>query len=147
MDNNQRKEEIKENVCSYLKQGMFKKDASKMAGISEDTYLRWYREDADFADRVEASILEYKQSLIQNLNIQAEKNGMLALKILQIRFPQEWGEPKVLQSEEKEEASIKEIANLLQKVYQEGNDANEISSAGLITERVENKLKGQEFFS
>lgn len=75
MDPNLKKEKIKE-ICISLKQGMFKKDAARMTGISEDTYLRWYKDDADFADRVEASSVEYKQTLIKSVNRQAEKNGI-----------------------------------------------------------------------
>lgn len=124
MDTASKREEIKENICSNLKQGMFKKDAARMAGISEDTYMRWYKEDADFADRVEASILEYKQSLIKNLNLQAEKNGMLALKILQWRFPKDWVEPKREEDEERE-ASTREVADTLQAILKESHERKE----------------------
>lgn len=102
MDTDLKKEKIKEDIFAYLKQGMFKKDASKMAGISEDTYLRWYKEDADFADRVEASILEYKHSLIKNLTQASITNPRIALEILRTRWAKEW-EPSNLRDVERAE--------------------------------------------
>lgn len=129
MDEKQRRMNTKNNICANLKEGMFKKDAARMAGISEDTYLRWYKEDADFAERVEASILEYKQSLIKNLNLQAEKNGMLALKILQWRFPKDWAEPQREEREE-HEVSIKRIADMMDAMMHEpdGDESKKESS-------------------
>lgn len=83
------KETIKKSICTYLRQGMFKKDAAIMAGISEKTLYRWVEEDDSFDSQVEANILKYKQSLIKVMTQQAKKNGMLALKILQARWPKE----------------------------------------------------------
>ncbi|EKD91006.1 MAG: hypothetical protein ACD_30C00052G0024 [uncultured bacterium] len=82
------------NICNYLRGGLYKKDAAIMAGISEKTFYRWVEEDDSFDSQVEASILEYKHSLIQTLNLNAEKNGMLALQILKIRWPKEWTQPQ-----------------------------------------------------
>lgn len=114
MDTDPKREKIKEDICTYLRGGMYKKDASVMAGIDESTLYRWIEADASFASRVEASILEYKQSLIQKLNVSAGKNGMLALKILELRWPKDWAVP---QREGDEENSTKRIADLLQKIY------------------------------
>ncbi|MEK7168390.1 MAG: hypothetical protein AAB778_00075 [Patescibacteria group bacterium] len=100
MDTDSKREEIKTKICDYLKQGMFKGDASRMSGISEDTYLRWYKEDTDFADRVEASILEYKQSLIKNLTQASITNPRIALEILRTRWAKEW-EPSNLREAER----------------------------------------------
>jgi hypothetical protein len=87
MDENQRKEEIKNNICNYLKQGMYKKDSAILVGISEATFYRWTEEDKGFESRVEASILEYKHSLVKIVNACAEKDGRLALEVLRRRFP------------------------------------------------------------
>lgn len=145
MDTDLKKVKVKEDICTNLKQGLFKKDAARMAGISEDTYLRWYKEDAGFADKVEASILEYKQSLIKNLNIQAEKNGMLALKILQWRFPKDWAEPQREENEERR-ADTKRVADALQALLNEP-DEEETAIKDALVKQEEDESKGQEFFS
>ena len=108
--------DIKENIFNYLRQGMFKKDASVMAGISEATFYRWIEDDESFKSRVEASILLYKRSLIENMNTYAEKNGMLALKILQLRWPNEWGDHSITENSKEGETSSEKIAELLLKI-------------------------------
>jgi hypothetical protein len=117
MDTDSKRQKIKEDICTYLKDGLCKRDASLMAGISEDTYLRWYKEDADFADRVEASILAYKHSLIQIINTSVKSDGRLALEILRRRFPREWNIPQKIEHEGRITTDTKEIAAILQKVY------------------------------
>lgn len=105
----------KENICNYLKEGMFKKDSALMAGISEATLYRWLDDDESFKSRVEASILEYKHTLIKNVNLATVKDGKLALEVLRRRFPKEWDGYAV-----KEEISEKRlVVELLQKVYEE----------------------------
>lgn len=92
MDTEERKEKTKEDICGYLKEGMYKGDSARLAGVSEDTYRRWYEEDADFAGRVEANILEYKRSLIKIVNACAEKDGRLAFEVLRRRWSEDWRE-------------------------------------------------------
>lgn len=90
MDENQKTNEIKNTICSYLIEGMFKKDAAVMAGISEATFYRWVEEDESFKSRVEAGVLEYKHTLIKNVNAAAVVNGRLAFEILTRRFSNDW---------------------------------------------------------
>lgn len=94
MDKDQRNTIIEDAICAYLKEGMYKKDAAIMAGIDESTLYRWIEADASFASRVEASILEYKHSLVQNINTQAKIDGRLALELLKRRFPNDNSEEK-----------------------------------------------------
>lgn len=94
MENDASREKTKTDIYTYLKEGMYKRDAALMAGIDESTFYRWVKEDASFASRVEANILEYKRSLIRNVTKHSETNGMLALQILKTRWPNEWGKPK-----------------------------------------------------
>lgn len=122
METEERKEKIKEDICVLLREGMYKKDAARLAGVSEDTYLRWYKEDADFADKVEVNIVSYKRSLIRKVTVCAETNGKLALEILRIRWPQEWNMPQKIQYEETISTTTKEVAELLQKILHEGNE-------------------------
>ena len=52
MDNDLKRDKVKEDIYTYLKQGMYKKDAAVMAGVDESTLFRWIKEDASFASRV-----------------------------------------------------------------------------------------------
>jgi len=97
---NLKNERVRNNICEYLKEGSFKKDAAKMSGINESTLYRWMQKDASFASQVEANILEFKYSLIKNMNKYAMKNGMFALKILERRWPKEWAAPKRIRYEQ-----------------------------------------------
>lgn len=111
-----KKDETKSKIHEYLKEGLCKKDAAVMSGISEKTFYRWVSEDDSFDSHVEASILEYKHSLIKKVNIAAEKDGRLALEVLSRRFPNEWSVNRIIESDNGEE-SIQQIAELLQDTY------------------------------
>ena len=109
MDKNQRKEKIKEDIFNYLEQGMFEKDAAELSGIDRTTMWRWKEEDATFATRVEASIVKYKRKLIHIINMGCVKNPSIALKILRIRWPEEWGVKKKIKQEESDKPSLREL--------------------------------------
>lgn len=113
MEEKSKKEKIKQSILNYLREGMFKKDSAAMSGIDESTLYRWIEKDASFASQVEASILKYKHSLIQILNTQAEKNGMLALQILKTRWYREWGVAQSTEQSEEDARSLKRIADSL----------------------------------
>lgn len=80
-----------DRLCDLLERGMNKKDAAAMAAIDESTLYRWERKNASFASRVEASLLRYKEKLIGVMNVAAVKDGRLALKILERRWPNDFG--------------------------------------------------------
>lgn len=115
MEENQKKEDIKNKIYEYLKEGMLKKDTALMVGIDESTFYRWVKEDASFASRVEASILEYKHTLIKNVNVTAIKDGKFALEVLKRRFPHDW-DGSYDEQKETGHTTNDEVAELLQKV-------------------------------
>ncbi|HSW88017.1 MAG TPA: hypothetical protein VLG12_02530 [Candidatus Saccharimonadales bacterium] len=121
MEDDQRKEQVKNIIFNFIKDGMLKKEAAKMAGIDESTFYRWMKSDASFASQVEANILEYKYSLIKIVNACAVKDGRIALEVLKRRFPED-----AKHDEKREhEANTKEIADLLQKIYDEEDSYEE----------------------
>lgn len=113
-------DEVKSNIYKFLENGMFKKDAAMMAGVSESTLYRWIDEDKSFESRVEASILIYKQSLIRKINRAAEKDGRLALEVLSRRFPNEWSANRLNEIED-DEVSIQKIATIIENAYKENH--------------------------
>ena len=100
-------------ILSYLKEGLLKKDSAALAGIDESTFYRWISADASFASQVQASVLEYKRSLIQHINTSMQKDGRLALEILRQRWPND-GKEEIEKSEETEG----EIAKSLLKLFE-----------------------------
>lgn len=120
METKSKKEKVKLGIYDYLKGGMSKKDSAVMSGISEATFYRWIDEDESFESLVEANILKYKQTLIQNINRAAEKDGRLALEVLTRRFPNEWN-PNRVYDRDSDEESIQKIADLLQRQYETTN--------------------------
>ncbi len=122
MDKDQKNTIIEDRICAYLKEGMYKKDAAVMAGVNESTLYRWIEANASFASQVEASILEYKHSLIQNINTQAKTDGRLALEILKRRFP------KDLDGEDKDDSrSLDRIADMMDKILAEPDDEDSLT--------------------
>lgn len=115
---------VKENICSYIKEGLFKKDSAVMAGISEATLYRWIEEDESFKSRVEASVLEYKHTLIKNMTTCAVKDGRLALEVLKRRFPKEWSD-QLTTNENVQDLSKerKDVVVLLEKIYKQEKSA------------------------
>jgi len=117
---------IKENICNYIREGMFKKDSAIMAGISEATFYRWIEEDESFESLVEASVMEYKRTLIKNITNCAEKDGRLALEVLKRRYPKEWGDnATTLTNSQDLSKERKNVAELLEKIYRQNDDTNE----------------------
>lgn len=120
MDENQQNEETKTAVCNYIEEGMYKKDAATMAGISEATLYRWLEIDESFKSRVEASVLRYKHTLIKNINTCAAKDGRLSLEVLKRRFPKEWDGKNNADEKLEYEGSTRQVADLLQKIFEKG---------------------------
>jgi hypothetical protein len=123
-EDNQIKETKKNNIYDYLKQGMCKKDSAQMVGIDESTFYRWIESDTSFASRVEASILEYKHTLIRNVTTCAEKDGRLALEILKRKFPKEWGDNVEVRGSYEQER--KEVREWLQAVFDRNRELPEL---------------------
>lgn len=124
-DENEKKEETKNKIYEYLKEGMFKKDAAIMAGISEATFYRWVEEDESFESHIEASILEFKHSLMKNVNASAVKDGRLALEVLKRRFPKEWNDDSSRQDPEEHAErmrGMKELADSFQALLRQGTE-------------------------
>lgn len=121
-----RRKTIEKDICTHLRQGLDKKGAAKLAGISEKTFYRWVAENDSFGSRVEANILEYRHSLVKTINTHAIKNGMIALKILETRWPKDWKVPKNTRHDKSEDdRSIEKIVEALQE--EDGKDYKVIS--------------------
>lgn len=124
MQEGSKQEKIKKRIYTLLREGLFKKDAAVMAGISEATYFRWIKEDESFESQVESSIVKYKYSLIKNITICSQKDGKLALEILRQRFPSEWGVNATTEDHSPHQCPTQEVADTLQAILK-GRDYDE----------------------
>lgn len=140
----QQKEKTKTAICGYLKKGLTKKDAAIMAGIDESTLYRWFNSDTSFASQAEKNLVEYKKSLIDIVSIYAVTDAKFALRVLERRFSNEWGINKKVEVETKDYSKMDEIADNLQKVYEE---FHKIEDASKVEDENGNEYeKGKEEF-
>jgi hypothetical protein len=84
-------------ILKSLEEGMWKKDAAVINGITEQTFHNWQRDYPEFKRLVREAILDYKRNLIVAVNVGAVKNPNIALKVLQTRWGKEWNPPKKVQ--------------------------------------------------
>ena len=120
----EKKQNVKKRIYKYLQEGMFKKDAAAMAGISEATYFRWIKEDESFESQVELRILKFKHTLVKNVILSSHKDGRLALEILRRRFPKEWGINGTT-DDKPYHSTTDEVADLLQKILLSSDEEDE----------------------
>lgn len=106
-------EETKRVFTSALLSLHTVEDAATLAGIDVSTVHRWiasgrkaergmYRE---FYDAVENAKAKAKGSLVSKVVVEARKDPKLALKVLERRYPKEWGVTRKLELEDKTPAN------------------------------------------
>lgn len=83
---------VVKEIAGYIEEGLSKKDAALLAGISESTFYEWWNAKPEFLESVTLAVTKYKRQLVNMLRIQAAQNGKLALEVLARRWPEEWGE-------------------------------------------------------
>lgn len=90
-------EEIVKEICEKLANGCSKKQSAILCGIDETTFYDWVKTNSQFSQSVDRAIEEYKQKLINLVNVGSIKSPSIALEVLGRRFPDEWGEVRKLQ--------------------------------------------------
>jgi hypothetical protein len=108
-------EEKVQEILKMLENGITQKDAAVLAGITERTWHRWKQENVSIVSRVEASILKYKQSLIQIVNVGCLKDPKLALELLARKYPNEYGTKQQVELIDPE-AQIQRMMNIIDGV-------------------------------
>lgn len=56
-----------EIILEALGNGATQRDASMLAGISEDTLCIWKRTNSEFSEQIAQKVIEYKQRLMQKI--------------------------------------------------------------------------------
>ena len=79
----------KEIIFKAISEGLTQRDASKLAGICEDTLSLW-KKDSDFSEQMRQKESEYKRSLIRTINKEAETNWKAGAWILEHKYRDEY---------------------------------------------------------
>ena len=87
-------------ICKEIEEGMTRKDASILAGITETTFQTWLKKPV-FLALVELADTNYvkKMTKIVNSKSTTEVTGRLALDILARRRFADWGERKLIEGD------------------------------------------------
>ncbi len=77
-------------ILEALGNGMTQRDASMLAGISEDTLCGWKRTNSEFSEQMGQKVIEYKQKLIQKIEKAGEKDWKATAWILERKFKKDF---------------------------------------------------------
>jgi hypothetical protein len=128
---------VKDNICDYLEEGMWKKDAAELAGITERTFYRWCEEDVSFVSRVQLSILKYKRNLIKVINLGSIKKPEVAIRVMEQRWPEEWRQTKKVEVVDPDAQLAKTLSTLLggtptkkEDIINDSDEPNTTSTTG-----------------
>jgi hypothetical protein len=105
-------EEKVAEILKLIENGMTQKDAALLSGVAERTWHVWKQENCSIGSRVEASVLKYKRSLIQIVNVGCLKDPKLALELLARRYPNEYGTRQQVEVIDPE-AEIQRMVNII----------------------------------
>lgn len=110
-------EEMISEITGYIKQGSTAKDASAIAGISEETFYAWKKEKPEFSESLERAKIQYKNSLIKRIEKVSEKNWRACAWLLERRFPDDFS-PK-LREKEGNDGQPKTLADIMLQLHYE----------------------------
>ncbi len=80
-------------ILDAISRGYTQRDASKLAGISEDTISLW-KKDSEFSEQMEQKEIEYKYSLLSTIHKAGERSWQACAWILERKYNSEYGKPK-----------------------------------------------------
>jgi (p)ppGpp synthase/HD superfamily hydrolase len=86
-------------ILEALGDGMTQKDASMLAGISEDTLCNWKRTNSDFSDEMARKVVEYKQKLLKTIQKASEKDWKACAWLLERKYKKEFSTNHRLQED------------------------------------------------
>lgn len=103
-------EERADKFLQAVRAGATLRLAAHSAGISEDTLARWRRDRADFAEQVSVAEASAAVGWLELINKAAETDWRAALKLLEIRFPGEYGGRTHITIDRDVEAEVRRVA-------------------------------------
>lgn len=76
-------------ILDAIRGGASQRDASALAGISEDTLSLWKR-DSDFSEQMRQKEVEFKMSQVKIIEKAAQKTWQAAAWLLERKYPNEY---------------------------------------------------------
>lgn len=77
-------------ILDALGDGLTQRDASLLAGISEDTLCLWKRTNSEFSEQMGQKLVEYKNMLLKRIEKAGEKDWKATAWILERKFKKDW---------------------------------------------------------
>lgn len=77
-------------ILDAISQGLTQRDASVLAGISEDTLSLWKKKDSDFSEQMRQKEIEYKLSLVQSIKEAGKKSWQANAWLLERKWKDEF---------------------------------------------------------
>ncbi len=79
-----------EIILDSIRRGLTQRDASALAGISEDTLSLWKRQDSDFSEQMRQKEIEFKMENIQTIVEASKKTWVASAWLLERKYPNEF---------------------------------------------------------
>ena len=86
-------------ILEALENGMTQRDASLLAGISEDTLCLWKRTNSDFSEQMGQSVIKYKRKLMDIITKASEKDWKACAWLLERKYKKEFSSEPNLEKE------------------------------------------------
>ncbi len=86
-------------ILEALGDGMTQRDASMLAGISEDTLCIWKRTNSEFSEQMGQKAIEYKQKLMRRIEKAGEKDWKATAWLLERKFKKDFSQDPQLEKE------------------------------------------------
>jgi hypothetical protein len=86
-------------ILEALGDGMTQRDASMLAGISEDTLCIWKRTNSEFSEQMGQKAIEYKQKLMKRIEKAGEKDWKATAWLLERKFKKDFSQDPTLEKE------------------------------------------------
>ena len=103
-----------EIIFNAIADGLTQRDASILAGISEDTLSLWKRQDSDFSEQIRQKEIEYKQGHVQIINKEAKKNWKASAWLLERKYKNEYSPHSKIDLGHTE--SLQELGDMIKRV-------------------------------
>lgn len=81
-----------EIIYKCISDGLSQKDAAVMAGISEDTFSLWKRDDSDFSENIMKKEIQHKQRHIENIKKASDKSWQASAWWLERKHKKEFAQ-------------------------------------------------------
>ncbi len=86
-------------ILEALGDGMTQRDASMLAGISEDTLCIWKRTNSEFSEQMGQKAIEYKQKLMKRIEKAGEKDWKATAWLLERKFKKDFSQDPQLEKD------------------------------------------------